>query len=93
MNGYAEAYQVAGRLKEALALHDETLKLRQKTLGLDDADTLKSMNNLAVAYQSDGRTDEVHRGTPTRLRGSRGWQLTGWNDRTQGANRGGGEEG
>ena len=35
---------------EAIALHEETLKLRESKLGPDHPDTLDSRNNLAVAY-------------------------------------------
>ena len=55
MNDLAVAYRAAGRLADALALHEETLKRRQAKLGPDHPDTLTSMNDLAVAYRAAGR--------------------------------------
>ena len=55
MNNLALAYGAAGRLTDALALHEETLKRRQAKLGPDHSDTLTAMNNLAVAYRAAGR--------------------------------------
>ena len=46
------AYLAAGRTAEAIALHEETLKLEEAKLGPDHPDTLTSRNNLAVAYQA-----------------------------------------
>ena len=47
MNNLAVAYQAVGRLADAIALYEETLKLREAKLGPDHPDTLISMNNLA----------------------------------------------
>ena len=55
MNDLAVSYRAAGRLADALALHEETLKRRQAKLGPDHPDTLTSMNDLAVAYRAAGR--------------------------------------
>ena len=41
------------------ALHEQTLAARERVLGPDHPDTLKSRNNLAIAYQDAGRTDEA----------------------------------
>ena len=60
------AYAAAGRQAEAIALHEETLKLREAKLGPDHPDTLGSRNNLANAYRAAGRTAEaiaLHEGT------------------------------
>src|SRR4051794_18066041 len=54
-NNLGEAYQSAGRLSEAIALHEATLKLLESNLGPDPPDTLASRNNLASAYESLGR--------------------------------------
>ena len=53
----ALAYQAAGRLDEAISLHEQTLAARERVLGPDHPSTLQSRNNLATAYQAAGRTD------------------------------------
>lgn len=58
-NNLAHAFQLAGRLDEALPLFEETLERRKTTLGPDHRETLLSMNNLAAAYQAAGRVDEA----------------------------------
>ena len=55
MNGLAESYRAAGNLRQAEALHKETLKLSEGKFGLGHPTTLKSWNNLALTYQADGR--------------------------------------
>ena len=57
MNNLAMAYRAAGRLTEALALHEEELKRCKAKLGPDHPDTLTAMNSLAVAYAAAGRFD------------------------------------
>ena len=59
MNNLASAYQDAGRLDEAVALFEETLKRRKDKLPPDHPETLTSMDNLAQAYQKVGRLDEA----------------------------------
>jgi tetratricopeptide (TPR) repeat protein/tRNA A-37 threonylcarbamoyl transferase component Bud32 len=49
----------AGRLPEAIALHEATLKLLEAKLGPDHPLTLTSRNNLATAYQAAGRLSEA----------------------------------
>jgi len=55
----ATAYRQAGRLDEAITLHEHTLIDRQRILGPDHPDTLTSQNNLAYAYQQAGGLDEA----------------------------------
>ncbi|MBM4224058.1 MAG: tetratricopeptide repeat protein, partial [Gammaproteobacteria bacterium] len=59
MNSLAEAYRDAGKLDQALPLHEETLKLRKAKLGPEHPDTLTSMNNLALAYYTAGKRDQA----------------------------------
>jgi tetratricopeptide (TPR) repeat protein len=42
-----------------IARHEQVLADRERLLGPDDPDTLAARNNLAVAYQAAGRTDEA----------------------------------
>ncbi|QQC21405.1 tetratricopeptide repeat protein [Actinomyces naeslundii] len=58
-NNLAGAYQDAGRLDEAISLHEQTLEDSTRILGPDHPDTLISRNNLAGAYQDAGRLDEA----------------------------------
>ena len=51
--------RAVGRGAEAIRLHEETLADRERVLGPDHPDTLKSRNNLASAYQEAGRTAEA----------------------------------
>jgi hypothetical protein len=53
------AYRVAGRLKEALALLEEALKLKRAKLGPDHPDTLMGMNNLAGTFLAAERWREA----------------------------------
>ena len=52
-------YYYAGRIPEAIALHEATLKLREAKLGPDHPDTLGSRNNLATGLQDAGRLGEA----------------------------------
>jgi tetratricopeptide (TPR) repeat protein len=47
MSNLASSYDILGRHKDALVLREETLALRKAKLGLDHADTLLSMQELA----------------------------------------------
>jgi len=58
-NNLAVSYRAAGRTTEAIALNEQTLKLRTSKLGPDDPDTLTSRNNIADAYVAGGRTSEA----------------------------------
>jgi serine/threonine protein kinase/tetratricopeptide (TPR) repeat protein len=55
----ALASTYAGRVAEALALHESTLERRKAVLGPDHPDTLGSRGNLAFAYQAAGRMAEA----------------------------------
>jgi len=59
MNNLANCYSAMGRDQEALALREETLKLRKAAFGADHADTLMSMNNLADSYSAVERYDDA----------------------------------
>jgi len=43
----------------AVALHEQVLADRERVLGPEHPDTLAARNNLALAYQTAGRTDEA----------------------------------
>ena len=58
-NNLASAYQEAGRLEEAIPLHERSLADREQALGPDYPNTLSSRSNLASAYQAAGRLDEA----------------------------------
>ena len=58
-NNLANTYQEAGRLDEAITLHEQNLKNLEDLLGPDHPDTLASRNNLANTYQEAGRLDEA----------------------------------
>ena len=55
----AYAYQDAGRLDEAIALHEQTLEDSTRILGPHHPHTLTSRHNLANAYRDAGRLDEA----------------------------------
>ena len=53
------AYQAAGRITEAIALHRARLRGILHKLGPEHPDTLRSLSNLATAYRQTGRSDEA----------------------------------
>ncbi len=55
----ALAYLSAGRLREALPLCEQALKLENAKLGRGRSETLIAMNNLALVYRNVGRVDEA----------------------------------
>ena len=55
MSNIAKTYLADGQIKKALALHEETLKLRREQLGADHPSTLTSMSNIAKTYLADGQ--------------------------------------
>lgn len=57
----ANAYRDAGRLDEAIALHEQTLEDSTRILGPHHPDTLTSRNNLAVAYRAAGRIEDAEK--------------------------------
>jgi tetratricopeptide (TPR) repeat protein len=44
----------AGKFREALPRAEQALKIRRKLLGADHVDTVTSLNDLAILYQSLG---------------------------------------
>ena len=58
-NYLARAYEVAGRLDEAIPLYVRTLADREQIQGQTHPDTLTARNNLALAYRNTGRLDEA----------------------------------
>ncbi|OHW99554.1 kinesin light chain, partial [Colletotrichum incanum] len=54
-----ESNRLLGRYSKAEQIQRQTLELSQKVLGLEDPDTLGSMNNLAVVLQYQGRYKEA----------------------------------
>jgi tetratricopeptide (TPR) repeat protein len=54
----AAAQDTAGRLEEAIGLHERTLSDREHLLGPSHPETLSSYGNLAHAYQQAGRLDD-----------------------------------
>ncbi len=48
----------AGRVAEAIPLHEQTLTASERVLGPDHPDTLTSRHNLAYAYQKAGQPSE-----------------------------------
>ena len=58
-NNLAAAYQAAGRLEQAIDLHERNLADRERVLGPDHPDTLASRNDLAGAYWSAGRLEQA----------------------------------
>ena len=52
-------YKAAGRIAEAIALNETTLKLREAKFGPDHRDTLTTRANLATLYSSTGRTADA----------------------------------
>jgi hypothetical protein len=54
-NSLAAAYEDAGRIAEAIRLFEQTLAGRERLLGPDDPDTMRSRTDLARAYRDAGR--------------------------------------
>ena len=55
----AAGYRALGRVAEAVALDEETLRVEERVLGPEHPDTLSSRNNLAVGYGALGRAAEA----------------------------------
>ena len=58
-NSLAVAYQDAGRIDEAIALHEQNLEDSTRILGPHHPSTLTARNNLALDYRDAGRIDEA----------------------------------
>lgn len=58
-DGLASTYEAAGRLDEAIGVHQHTFAERQRDLGNDHPDTLMSCGYLARAYAAAGRHTEA----------------------------------
>ena len=58
-DGLASAYEAAGRIGDAIGVHERTLAERQRILGKDHPDTLASCGHLARAYAAAGRHAEA----------------------------------
>jgi serine/threonine-protein kinase len=58
-NNLAQAYHVAGRDADAIALQEATLELYKSELGSRHPDTLASRHNLAAAFLAAGRTADA----------------------------------
>ncbi|MGO9792298.1 MAG: tetratricopeptide repeat protein [Solirubrobacteraceae bacterium] len=54
-NNVGVAYHDAGRVKEAIAIHEPLLVRRERILGSNHPDTLATRQNLAEAYRAVGR--------------------------------------
>ena len=50
LSNLAEALQLSGHHQEAIKLHSECLRLREKILGQEHPDTISSANNLGITY-------------------------------------------
>src|SRR5437870_12350301 len=61
MSNLAWAYQAAGRLADALPLHEQALQRFRANLGPDHRDTLGSLHRLAVAYRDAGRLAQAEK--------------------------------
>ena len=60
-NNLALAYADAGRLDEAILLHEKSLEARERVLGPEHPDSLASRNNLAIAYRAANRDEDAAR--------------------------------
>ncbi|MSU36421.1 MAG: tetratricopeptide repeat protein [Pedosphaera sp.] len=55
----ADTYRRAGKLDQALPLHEEALKLTKTKLGPYDEETLRMMGNLVITYKQAGKLDQA----------------------------------
>ncbi len=58
-DGLAASYEAAGRLADAVGMHERTLADRQRALGNDHPDTLASCGHLGRVYAAAGRHDDA----------------------------------
>ncbi|OLO58777.1 hypothetical protein BKH24_09835, partial [Actinomyces oris] len=54
-------YQAAGRLDEAIALHEQNLTDHTRIQGPHHPHTLTTRNNLAIAYRAAGRFEDAEK--------------------------------
>ena len=59
MEALATTYRYGGRVGDAVALHEETLKLMKAKLGVDHRLTLRCMVNLGMDYVSANRAADA----------------------------------
>ena len=55
------AYELRGKYDAAEPLYRETLELSEKVLGKEHPNTLQSMNNLALLFESQGKSSKPRR--------------------------------
>src|SRR5439155_25916172 len=55
LNNLGRAYRAAGRVADAIRLHEEVRDVRVRKLGADHPDTLATMHDLAAAYETAGK--------------------------------------
>jgi serine/threonine protein kinase/Tfp pilus assembly protein PilF len=60
-NILATVYRKEGRLSESRQLHEETLARRRRSLGPQDADTQKSLDNLGLVLHNQGHLTEARK--------------------------------
>ena len=58
-DGMASTYEAAGRLDDAIGVHQQTLAARHQVLGKDHPDTIDSCGHLARAFAAAGRHAEA----------------------------------
>jgi tetratricopeptide (TPR) repeat protein len=59
LNTVAAALHVQGHLDEAVPLYERSLRIAEKSQGLESADTAYLINNIAVLLAQQGRLDEA----------------------------------
>ncbi|HEX9527368.1 MAG TPA: tetratricopeptide repeat protein, partial [Streptosporangiaceae bacterium] len=67
------AFQVAGRLDEAIAIFSRVRKIRESGLGQDHPETVIAAGQLAYAYKTAGRLKEA---ISLYRQGQPGWRLS-----------------
>jgi non-specific serine/threonine protein kinase/serine/threonine-protein kinase len=55
----AHAYELDGKLDDAIEQYEQALQLSLKKPGADHKDTFRRMNNLGVAYNAAGRSEQA----------------------------------
>ncbi|KKZ68560.1 hypothetical protein EMCG_01008 [[Emmonsia] crescens] len=57
VHGFGKVYRDLGQLENAQRMYEQSLFLKEKTLGSDDPSTLRTINSLALAYRDQGRLE------------------------------------